>query len=68
MRYRCLIFDHDDTTVDSTRNVHYPCFLEYMAKENPEAIVTLEEYVRYNFSPGVLWFFREYCGLSEEEL
>ena len=32
MRYQCLIFDHDDTTVNSTAKIHYPCFVEYMAR------------------------------------
>ena len=26
MRYQCLVLDHDDTTVDSTRAVNYPQF------------------------------------------
>lgn len=68
MRYRCLVFDHDDTTVNSTATIHYPCFLEYMAQKRPALRCTLEEYVRYNFHPGVLPFFRDICGLSEEEL
>ena len=68
MRFKCLVFDHDDTTVDSTRNVHYPCFREFMKIYRPELSVTLEDYVRYNFAPGVLPFFRDICGLSETEL
>lgn len=68
MNYRCLIFDHDDTTVDSTRNVHYPCFAEYMERRHPDVRVSLDDYVRYNFDPGVLAFFRDICGMSEEEL
>ena len=28
LKYRCLVLDHDDTTVDSTATVHYPCFVE----------------------------------------
>lgn len=68
MRYRCLVFDHDDTTVDSTRNVHYPCFLEFMAVHRPELNISLDEYVRYNFTPGVIPFFRDICGLDEAEL
>ena len=26
MKYRCLIVDHDDTVVNSTATVHFPCF------------------------------------------
>lgn len=68
MRYQCLIFDHDDTTVNSTAKIHYPCFVEYMKTHRPEISCTLDEYVSYNFHPGVQKFFSEICGLSEEEL
>ena len=30
LRYKCLVLDHDDTVVNSTATVHYPCFVEYM--------------------------------------
>ena len=36
LRYRCLVLDHDDTTVDSTRSVTYPQFREAMAHFRPE--------------------------------
>lgn len=68
MRYKCLIFDHDDTTVDSTRNIHYPSFVEYMKLYKPEIRYTLDEYVKYNFHPGVLEFFKDMCGLDDKEM
>ena len=68
MRYKCLIFDHDDTTVNSTATIHYPCFAEYMKKFHPEIEYSLEEYVKFNFYPGVVEFFTEICGLNDEEL
>ncbi len=68
MKYRCLILDHDDTIVDSTRNVHYPSFCEYNRLYHPELSFTLEEYVNYNFDPGVIPFFKEYCHYTDEEL
>lgn len=68
LRYKCLAFDHDDTVVDSSRNVHYPSYVEFMKIHRPDKIVTLEEYIRYNFTPGVAAFFRDICGLTEEEL
>lgn len=67
MRYRCLIFDHDDTTVDSSRNVHYPAFVEYMKEHKPEVNISLEDYIRYNFYPGVIPFFEDICGLTKEQ-
>lgn len=68
MKYKCLIFDHDDTTVNSTASIHYPSFVEFMKIYRPEIHYTLDEYVLYNFDPGVMGFFRDMCGLSEEEL
>ncbi len=68
LKYRCLVLDHDDTVVNSTATVHYPCFAEYMEKYQPRVHMTLEEYFRYNFDPGVVPMFTDICGLSLEEL
>lgn len=68
LKYRCLVLDHDDTVVNSTATVHYPCFAEYMEKYQPRVHLTLEEYFRYNFDPGVVPMFTDICGLSLEEL
>ncbi|MBQ9252356.1 MAG: HAD hydrolase-like protein [Clostridia bacterium] len=68
LRYKCLVLDHDDTVVNSTATIHYPCFVEYMEKYQPQVHLTLEEYFRYNFDPGVIPMFTEICGLSMEEL
>ena len=54
LKYPCLVLDHDDTTVNSTATVHYPCFVEYMEKYFPNVHLTLEEYFNYNFDPGVI--------------
>ena len=59
MKYKCLVWDHDDTVVNSTAMVHYPCFREYMDKLNLNTDITLEDYFRYNFDPGVMRFFKE---------
>ena len=68
MRYKCLIFDHDDTAVNSSVNVHYPSFVEFMKIHRPSLDIPIEDFMRYNFNPGVLPFFREICGLSDSEL
>lgn len=68
LKYRCLVLDHDDTVVNSTATVHYPCFVEYMEKYQPGVHLTLEEYFRYNFDPGVIPMFTEICGLTLEEM
>ncbi len=71
MKYKCLVLDHDDTVVDSTATVHFPCFLEYLQKKYPLAYqhgYTLEEYFIKNFDPGIESLFHDEIGLSEEEM
>ena len=68
LKYPCLVLDHDDTTVNSTATVHYPSFVEYMAKYFPHIHMTLEEYFRYNFDPGVVPMFLDICGLTEAQM
>ena len=68
LKVPCLVLDHDDTTVNSTATVHYPCFVEYMEKHFPEIHLTLEEYFLYNFHPGVVPMFTEICGMTLEQM
>ena len=68
LKYPCLVLDHDDTTVNSTATVHYPCFVEYMEKYFPKVHLTLEEYFRYNFDPGVVDLFTKICGMTWEQM
>ena len=68
LKYLCLVLDHDDTTVNSTATVHYPCFVEYMEKYFPDVHLTLEEYFRYNFDPGVVELFTKICGMTWDEM
>ena len=57
LKYRCLVLDHDDTVMDSTRLIHHPAFLVYLKEMRPGFTISLEEYFRMNFHPG----FLEYC-------
>lgn len=68
MKYRCLILDHDDTTVDSTATIHYPSFLNSMAVLRPEVSMSLEEYFQMNCDPGILSYYKNVVKLTEEEL
>ncbi|MCQ2413897.1 MAG: HAD-IA family hydrolase [Clostridia bacterium] len=69
MKYKCLVLDHDDTVVDSTATVHFPCFIEYLSKFKPgmEKDYTLTSYFEKNFHPGVVALFRDEIGMTEEE-
>ena len=69
MRYKCLVLDHDDTMVNSTATIHYPCFCEFLKEVRPQAKhYSLEDYFRKNFDPGIIPFFTEEIGLSPLEL
>lgn len=67
-KYRCLVLDHDDTVVNSTAKVHYPCFVEYAKLRLPHMQISLEDFILYNFEPGVLRFYTEICGMSPEQM
>ena len=68
MKYRCLVFDHDDTVVNSTATIHHPCFVDFLRLYYPGRECTLEEYFLKNFDPGFVPMCREDYGMSDEEL
>ena len=70
MKYKCLILDHDDTVVNSTATIHFPSFVEYLKFARPECAdsYTLEEFIRKNFTPGIVSLFRDELGLSDSEM
>jgi phosphoglycolate phosphatase/pyrophosphatase PpaX len=70
MKYKCLVLDHDDTVVDSTRTVHFPCFVEYLEKYYPHFSknYTLESYLVKNFHPGISELLTDEIGLGKAEL
>ena len=67
--YKCLVLDHDDTVVNSTATIHFPCFLEYLELTRPgaEKNYTLESYLEKNFYPGVEALFLEELSMTEAE-
>ena len=67
MKYKCLVFDHDDTVVNSTATIHYPCFQEYLDKYRPGRKCSLEHYFVQNFHPGFLEMCKEEYAMSDEE-
>ena len=68
MKYKCLVFDHDDTVVNSTATIHYPCFQEYLDKFHPGRKCSLEHYFVQNFHPGFLEMCRQEYSMSDEEI
>lgn len=68
MKFPCLVLDHDDTVVNSTATVHYPCFCEYTGMHFPHVKYSLEEYFLLNFDPGVFSLFHDIIGMTEEDM
>lgn len=68
MKYKCLVFDHDDTVVNSTATIHHPCFQKFLDSRFPGKSCTLENYFVKNFHPGFLDMCREEFGMSDEQL
>ncbi|MDO4983616.1 MAG: HAD hydrolase-like protein [Eubacteriales bacterium] len=68
MRYKCLVFDHDDTVVNSTATIHHPCFQEYLDLRFPGRSCTLEDYFKKNFHPGFLDMCRDEYGMDDAML
>ena len=68
LKYRCLVLDHDDTVMDSTRLIHHPAFLEFLREVRPGTSISLEAYFRMNFHPGFLEYCEETMCLTPAEL
>ncbi len=70
MKYKCLVLDHDDTVVNSTATIHFPCFMEYLERFYPHLVknYTLENYFIKNFHPGVTSLFVDEIGLDPLQL
>ena len=68
MRYKCLVFDHDDTVVNSTATIHWPSFLAYLDAYFPGRTCSLEDYFLKNFEPGFLAMCRDDYGMTDADL
>ena len=68
MKYKCLVFDHDDTVVNSTATIHHPCFVAYLREFYPGETMSLEDYFLLNFDPGFVPMCRERYGMTDEDL
>ena len=67
-KYRCLVLDHDDTTVDSTRHVNYPQFKQFIHTLRPEVNFTEEDYIRNCCDYGFYGMCDQLFHYTPEEL
>ena len=68
IRYRCLILDHDDTVVRSTKEIHYPAFVEMLSILRPHLQISIDEFISYNFTIGFLGLCKDVLKLNDAEM
>ena len=69
IKYKCLMIDHDDTAVDSSREIHYPCFVKTVETFRPgQKILTLEQFMHACFYPGLFDYYTKELLFTKEEL
>jgi phosphoglycolate phosphatase/pyrophosphatase PpaX len=69
LRYRCLFIDHDDTAVDSSKDIHYPAHVEALRQLRPErTIPSLEQWYEVNFHPGIGRYLKDDLALAPPEM
>ena len=68
LRYPCLVLDHDDTVVQSERDVNFPFFKYILNEFRPDTAVTLQEYTDGCYHLGFADMCRKNYGFSEQEL
>lgn len=68
MTIKCLVLDHDDTTVNSTPCIHYPAFVKILEELRPGKSYTQEEFLTANLTPGLGVFYTNELGFTDEEM
>ncbi len=68
VKLKCILIDHDDTSVDSTPQIHHPAHLEQMRRlGRHEESKSLEDWFRMNYDPGIHHYLGEVLKLSPRE-
>lgn len=68
MRFKVLVLDHDDTTVNSTPCIHYPAFVKILEELRPGETYTQNEFLTANLTPGLGAFYTSELGFTPEEM
>jgi len=70
LRYKCLIIDHDDTSVESTVSINYPAYLRIMNELRPDArILTPDEFFSYAAKGSFIdKYYKAELGFSDAEV
>jgi beta-phosphoglucomutase-like phosphatase (HAD superfamily) len=69
LKKKCLIFDHDDTLINSQETIHYPIFLETLQVLRPnEPQLSFKNFVLYSNQYGFLGFLKEMYDFTSDEI
>lgn len=68
LKYRCIVLDHDDTVVQTEKNMGFVYFTEVLARFRPGVKLTFEDYVRGSYGTLFADMCRERWQFTEEEL
>ena len=68
LKYKCIILDHDDTTVNSTAEVNYPALLDTLSHLRPTIRPNYEEFMDFCFQPGFFEYCTQILALDSEEM
>ena len=68
LRYPCLVLDHDDTVVQSEKDVNFPFFQYILNEFRPGTTVTLEEYTTGCLHLGFAEMCRKRWNFTPQEL
>ena len=68
LKYPCLVFDHDDTVVQTERAIGYPYFHAYLQKIRPGTTLSFSEYVHYCNNTVFADMCKERWGFTDAEL
>ena len=67
-KYKCLMLDHDDTAVSSSREIHYPAFIKTVETLRPRmSVPSLEAFMQACFYPGLFDYYTKVLEFTPEE-
>lgn len=67
-RFRVLVLDHDDTTVNSTPEINYPAFQETLRSMRPEITYDYDTFLSLCFDPGFNSLCLDILKFDEDEM
>ena len=69
LQYKCIVLDHDDTTVNTTPLIHYQSYINFMNKYKPNSPqITLQQWYVEMWDKNLFQFLSDYMKLNETEM